>query len=91
MVEAIILFGGDNVWTQELNRKNRYYVHGALLFLTTAFITAGVSLEVNRKAQNNFSHFQSIHSITGKNKSVVKYVLASAMVHTNFANPILNK
>lgn len=66
MVEAIILFGGDNVWTQELNRKNRYYVHGALLFLATAFITAGVSVEINRKAQSNFSHFESIHAITGR-------------------------
>lgn len=66
MIEGIILFGSDNVWTQELNRKTRYYVHGALLFLSTAFITAGVSLEINRKAQNNFSHFQSTHAITGK-------------------------
>lgn len=66
MVEAIILFGGDNVWTQGLNRKNKYYVHGALLFLATGFITVGISLEINRKAQNNYSHLQSIHSITGK-------------------------
>lgn len=68
MAEAIILFGGDNVWTQELNRKHRYFVHGILLLLATAFITAGVSLEIERKAQNNFSHFESIHAITGKKK-----------------------
>lgn len=66
MIEAILLFANDNVWTRELNRKSRYYVHGALLFLATAFITIGVSLEIWSKQQNNYSHFQSTHAITGK-------------------------
>lgn len=66
MIEAILLFANDNAWTQELNRKTRYYVHGVLLFLATAFITIGVSLEIWSKNQNNYSHFQSTHAITGK-------------------------
>lgn len=66
MVEAILLFGNDNVWTQELNRKSRYYIHGVLLFLASTFITIGVSLEFNSKEQNHYSHFKSTHAITGK-------------------------
>lgn len=76
MVEAIIIFGADNVWTRELNRKNKYYVHGTLLFLATTCIAVGVALEVNSKIKNNYSHFQSKHAITGKD--IIKICLPAS-------------
>lgn len=64
MAEGIILFAGDNVWSQELDRPKKYWVHGVLLFLGTAFLTAGMAIEIDMKG--NRSHFTSIHGLTGK-------------------------
>lgn len=66
MAEGIILFGGDNAWTHELNRKRRYYVHGVLLLIAAGFVVTGVSLETNNKIKNNWTHFASVHAIAGE-------------------------
>lgn len=64
MAEGILLFAGDNVWSQELDRKKKYWVHGVLLFVGTVFLTAGIVLEIDIKG--NRRHFTSNHGLTGK-------------------------
>lgn len=63
MAEGILLFAGDNVWSQELDRKKKYWVHGVLLFLGTVCLTAGIALEIDIKG--NRKHFTSKHGLTG--------------------------
>lgn len=67
MAEGILLFAGDNVWSQELDRKKKYWVHGVLLFVGTVFLTAGIVLEIDIKG--NRRHFTSNHGLTGKIRS----------------------
>lgn len=64
MAEAILLFATDNVWTQELDRKTKYWIHGGLLVFSTVMLTAGnfVCTYVIGKDQ---PHFTTIHGITG--------------------------
>lgn len=68
MAEGILLFAGDNVWSQELDRKKKYWIHGILLFLGTVALTAGIALEIHSKG--NRAHFTSKHGLTGTSTSV---------------------
>ncbi|KAJ8929109.1 hypothetical protein NQ314_018223 [Rhamnusium bicolor] len=65
MAEGIILFSGDNVWTQSLDRTKKYWLHGILLGISIAAVTAGIGCEIYRKNVNGNSHFVSDHAITG--------------------------
>lgn len=62
MGEAIILFAGDNVWTRNLDRPTKYWIHGIFLFISAILVTAGISLMVDH---NHGKHFQSTHGWTG--------------------------
>ncbi|KAF2880004.1 hypothetical protein ILUMI_26164 [Ignelater luminosus] len=64
-IEALILFSNDNVWSQEISRKQKYWVHGILISIGCFFIITGISIEINRKNQRDLSHFISAHAITG--------------------------
>lgn len=64
MAEATLLFAGDNVWSQELDRKKKYYIHGILMTLSASLITAGVIIEIHNKG--DAEHFTSIHGVTGE-------------------------
>lgn len=63
MAESILLFANDNVWTQDLNRKTKYWVHGVLITVGTVALTAGTVLEIDIKG--NRAHFTSNHGLTG--------------------------
>lgn len=63
MAEGIILFANDNVWTQDLDRKTKYWLHGGLLFLATLFLTAGTGVAIYSKGDR--PNFTSIHGRTG--------------------------
>ncbi|KAF2892927.1 hypothetical protein ILUMI_13241 [Ignelater luminosus] len=64
-VEALILFSNDNVWSQEISRKQKYWIHGILIFIGSFFIITGIALEIDNRVKLGVSHFTSAHSITG--------------------------
>lgn len=64
MAEGILLFAVDNVWTQELNRKQKYLLHGVLLLFGTVLSTAGTAIAIYSKGDR--PNFTTIHGITGK-------------------------
>lgn len=64
MAEAILLFANDNVWTQDLTRKTKYWIHGILITLGTVVLTVGTAIEIHDKG--NRKHFTSDHGLTGK-------------------------
>ncbi|KAJ8962906.1 hypothetical protein NQ318_001317 [Aromia moschata] len=65
MAEAIILFAGDNLWTQELDRPKKYWLHGILLGISIVSVTIGIGYEINRKNESGRPHFVSNHALTG--------------------------
>lgn len=73
MAEAILLFAGDNVWTQDLDRKTKYWIHGILLLLGCGLLTAGISIMINQKGGVN--HFVSTHAITGKIMLAIRHLI----------------
>ncbi|KAJ8916364.1 hypothetical protein NQ315_005061 [Exocentrus adspersus] len=64
MAEAIILFSGDNLWTQKLDRPKKNWVHGVLLGISILALTAGIACEIWRKQDRGSTHFVSNHAIT---------------------------
>ncbi|CAH1164604.1 unnamed protein product [Phaedon cochleariae] len=65
MAESLILYFESNVWSQKLDRKKKFYVHGTILLISTVSLTAGISFEINAKNLSGKEHFQSGHAITG--------------------------
>lgn len=65
MAESILLFANDNVWTQDVTRKTKSWIHGVLITVGTAALTAGTFVEYNFKGPNR-DHFTSNHGLTGK-------------------------
>lgn len=63
MAESILLFANDNIWTQDLNRKSKYMIHGVLITIGTVALTAGTIIEYDVKG--NRRHFTSNHALTG--------------------------
>lgn len=64
--EALILFSNDNVWSQEISRKQKYWIHGILIFIGSFLIITGIALVIDFKVLHALSHFTSAHSIVGK-------------------------
>ncbi|XP_022913824.1 uncharacterized protein [Onthophagus taurus] len=63
LAESLILFAGDNVWSQDLEKKSRYWIHGVLIAIGTVCIITGISIEINRTKLTG--HFESDHGIIG--------------------------
>ncbi|XP_018567751.1 cytochrome b561 domain-containing protein 2-like [Anoplophora glabripennis] len=72
MAEAIIVFAGDNLWSQGLERPKKNWVHGVLLGISIVAVTAGIACEISRKNDRGAPHFVSDHAITG----LVSWLLA---------------
>lgn len=70
MAESILLFASDNIWTQDLTRKSRYWIHGILITVGTVSLTAGTFIEYEVKG--NRKHFTSNHGLTGKIFNLLK-------------------
>ncbi|KAJ8980661.1 hypothetical protein NQ317_017587 [Molorchus minor] len=64
MVEAILMFKADGP-LRGYNRVSRGMFHGACMFLGCASITAGVSLKIYQKNENNIAHFTTTHGKLG--------------------------
>lgn len=63
MAQAILLFAGDNVWSQELDRKCKYWIHGILLIIATVIIIVGNSIAFYYVT--TIPHFSTAHGLTG--------------------------
>ncbi|KAF5280292.1 hypothetical protein FQR65_LT03101 [Abscondita terminalis] len=64
--EAFLLFHSNNVWSQEIQRKSKYWVHAALLTTSFVFEFGGVTIAVLSKSNSpNPDHFQSTHVVLG--------------------------
>lgn len=100
MAEAIILFSGDNLWSQQLERPKKNWIHGVLLGISISALTAGIACEIYRKNSRGpgATHFVSNHAITG----LVSWLLAFVSIllglfswHAqglkNFARPVIFK
>ncbi|XP_018567784.1 cytochrome b561 domain-containing protein 2-like [Anoplophora glabripennis] len=72
MAEAIILFAGDNLWSQGLERPKKNWVHGVLLGISIVSVTAGIACIISGKNDRGTAHFVSNHAITG----LVSWLLA---------------
>lgn len=91
MAESILLFANDNVWTQDLNRKSKYWVHGVLITLGTILLTAGAFIEYDAKG-SNAKHFTSNHGLTGKKLHPQKTPLIHLYINfrNNLRKPLLD-
>lgn len=63
MAEAILLFAGDNVWSQDLDRSTKYWIHGILLIFSTVIIVIGNSIAFYYV--KTIPHFSTAHGLTG--------------------------
>lgn len=68
MAEAILLFAGDNVWSQELDRKCKYWMHGVILSFAAVIIVVGNSIAFYYVTK--IPHFSTAHGLTGKLNNV---------------------
>ncbi|KAB0803442.1 hypothetical protein PPYR_00412 [Photinus pyralis] len=68
VAECLILFSKQNVWSQEIDRKQKYWIHAILISIGAFLIIFGTALETYRKAVHtdpNVKNFESAHAITG--------------------------
>lgn len=63
MAEAILLFAGDNVWSQDIDRKTKYWIHGVILITSTVIIVVGNSIAFYYV--KTIPHFSTAHGLTG--------------------------
>ncbi|KAJ8916368.1 hypothetical protein NQ315_005065 [Exocentrus adspersus] len=63
MAEAIMLFVGDELWSRQMSRKSKYWVHGILISVGTIFIIVGNAL-VFHYIEPGY-HLYTEHGITG--------------------------
>lgn len=67
MIEALILFSNDNLWSRDISRKQKFWIHGILMGIGSSLIIIGIAIEYARRAQyDGVSHFISAHSKAGK-------------------------
>lgn len=64
MAEAIILFSGDNLWSQNISRTTKYVIHGAFLFVSCIMVTIGIFILTHEKGSSG-RHFKSDHALSG--------------------------
>nr|XP_023013677.1 uncharacterized protein LOC111503567 isoform X1 [Leptinotarsa decemlineata] len=72
MAEGIVLMYDLNVWSLEIGRVQKAYLHGFLLSLSTIAISVGILFETVSKAENGQEHFQTFHAVTG----LISWILA---------------
>lgn len=90
MAEGIILFSGDNLLTQKLDRSKRSWVHFVLLGISILAVTAGIACEIYRKNDRGSQHFVSNHAITGLASWVLAFVSILLGIFSWNANGLKN-
>ncbi|KAK5648782.1 hypothetical protein RI129_003674 [Pyrocoelia pectoralis] len=68
ITESLIVFSKQNIWSQEIDRKQKHWIHVILISIGGLLIFIGVGFEIYRKAVHpnpTVKHFASPHSITG--------------------------
>lgn len=67
MAEGVILFVGENVWSQYIERKTKYWIHGVLLLASAIVVTIGNACIIH--AEGHGRHFRSKHGWTGRHNN----------------------
>ncbi|KAF5283831.1 hypothetical protein FQA39_LY04651 [Lamprigera yunnana] len=85
MAEALILFSPSNVWSQEIERKKKYWIHAILMSLAIFLEIVGIGIEIHRQTKvPNILHFQSAHSRFGLSSLVFTiFTLVSGLLAFN--------
>ncbi|KAF7267641.1 hypothetical protein GWI33_019131 [Rhynchophorus ferrugineus] len=65
MAEAVAVFSPGNVFVLGFGKLSRGLLHGVIMTFATIAIIAGVSVKIQDKTNNKYSHFDTTHSITG--------------------------
>ncbi|KAK5648781.1 hypothetical protein RI129_003673 [Pyrocoelia pectoralis] len=69
ITESLIVFSKQNIWSQEIDRKQKHWIHVILIIsIGGLLIFIGVGFEIYRIAVHTdptVKHFSSPHSITG--------------------------
>lgn len=63
MSEALLLFASDDLWSRQLNRSQKYFIHGFLMTLGTVLVTAGC-IDTFYYITEDY-HLYTVHGITG--------------------------
>ncbi|XP_044746721.1 transmembrane reductase CYB561D2-like [Coccinella septempunctata] len=62
MTESLLLFNGDDGWSELVTKRTKYIIHGVLITSGTVCFTAGnITLMYFTKSK----HFSTVHGITG--------------------------
>lgn len=64
IAEALMLFAGDELWSSQMTRKEKYGVHGVLITIGTLFTIIG-NLPGIYYIKPGY-HLFTVHGITGK-------------------------
>ncbi|XP_063933007.1 transmembrane reductase CYB561D2-like [Zophobas morio] len=62
MMESLILFTKDNIYTLHMPRTKKHYIHSSLQILSTILITTGIAFRIKSKSGH---HFTTTHGILG--------------------------
>ncbi|XP_063933002.1 transmembrane reductase CYB561D2-like [Zophobas morio] len=63
MTEALMLFAPDELWTRQLTRTQKYWIHGFLMTLGTVLVSAGC-IDTFYYISDGY-HLYTVHGITG--------------------------
>ncbi|XP_018567157.1 cytochrome b561 domain-containing protein 2 [Anoplophora glabripennis] len=84
MAEALMLFVGDELWSRQLSRKQKYSVHAILITVGTVFIIVGNSLMFHYYHPDY--HFYTAHGITGLISMIILILSLFLGVAANYSN-----
>lgn len=70
MAEAIMLFVGDDIWSRQISRRAKYWVHAILISIGTFFIIVGNALVFQYLSPGY--HLYTAHGITGKTDLILE-------------------
>ncbi|RZC33491.1 cytochrome b561 domain-containing protein 2-like, partial [Asbolus verrucosus] len=63
MSEALLLFAPDELWSVQLTRKQKYWIHASLISIGTILVTVGC-IETFCFIKEGY-HLYTVHGITG--------------------------
>lgn len=63
MTEAFMVFPSDELWSKQISRKEKYWVHGILLIVGTLLVSAGC-IDTFYFISEGY-HLYTVHGITG--------------------------
>lgn len=63
MTEALMMFPSDELWSSQISRKQKYWIHGSLFLLGTILVSAGC-IDIFYFTEEGY-HLYTVHGITG--------------------------